>query len=241
MEVKKSKVADLEKSRPTLLLIGLIVSFGVVLQSFEWSKINIAIKPVSSLEDENLYEPINEVMIVKPKPKVQESYKQPKRTKKGPVIVKDEPIKKDIEPKIIPKTKLTPNPSLKFDLNAKTPDTGEEFEKPIINNVIIPFVGVEVKPMFVGGEDAMIKFLSKNIKYPSIARDKGVQGTVYVSFIIDKEGNVTSVEIAKGLEKNLDKETLRVIKKMPKWSPGKQRGIPVKVKYTIPVNYTLKG
>ena len=240
MEIKKSKIADLENRRPTLLLLGLIISFGVTLESFEWLKSDVILRPISSLEYEDMYEPINEVMIVKPMPK-QQRFTPQKRATKGPVIVKEEPIIKLKDPIVAPKTKPTTNPMNPFDLNAKAPETGEDSGEPVINLETFPYVNVEQKPEFEGGPQAMMQFIYKNVVYPSAARDQGKQGKVYVSFIIDEEGNVTNVEIVKGAEKHLDKEALRVITKMPKWKPGKQRGVPVKVKYTIPVNYTLKG
>jgi protein TonB len=240
MEIKKSKIVDLENRRPTLLLLGLIISFGVTLESFEWLKSDIVLRPISSLESEDLYEPIHEVMIVKPMPKKQ-IFNQPKRATKGPVVVKNEPTIKPKDPVIALKKKLEPNPNSSFNLDATAPETGEPTREPVINIETLPYVTVEQKPEFEGGPQEMMRFISKNIVYPSIPRDNGKQGKVYVSFIIDKEGNVTNVEIVRGVEKHLDKEAIRVIKKMPKWKPGKQRGIPVKVKYTIPVNYTLKG
>ncbi len=240
MEIKKSKIADLENRRPTLLLLGLIISFGVTLESFEWLKSDVVLRPISSLEYEDMYEPINEVMIVKPMPK-QQHFTQQKRATKGPVIVKKDPIIKLKDPIIAPKTKPTTNPMNPFNLNAKAPETGEELTTTPPQVDTLDFALVEEKPEFKGGGRAMMQFISKNVVYPSAARDQGKQGKVYVSFIIDEEGNVTNVEIVKGAEKHLDKEALRVITKMPKWKPGKQRGVPVKVKYTIPVNYTLKG
>ena len=240
MEIKKSKTADLESQRPTLLLLGLIFSFGITLQSFEWLKSDVIVKPISSFEDETLYEPINEVMIAKPQPKFIAS-SQPKTANKGPVIVKETP---KIEPSKIIKTEPKPTPTVKpiggFDLNSKSPTTNEELETVFIDPEL-PFARVEVKPEFIGGAQEMIKFISKNVVYPSISRNTGKQGKVYVTFIIDKQGNVTNAEVIKGVDKHLDKEALRVINKMPKWKPGKQRGKAVRVKYTIPVNYKLRG
>lgn len=240
MEIKKSKTADLETRRPTLLLLGFILAFGLTLESFEWLKSDVGLKPLSSLESEDLYEPIQEVMIAKPTPKMNRNFSQPKRSYKGPVIVKDELIKEVKEPTLKPKTKLQPNQNETFNLGNDLPKEENDLINSIPKVDTFGFATVELKPEFVGGESEMIKFISKNINYPKISKNKGAQGVVFVSFIIDEKGYVTNVSIAKGLEKHLDKESLRVIEKMPKWNPGKQRGIPVKVKYTIPVNYILK-
>ncbi len=241
MESKKSKTANLESKRPTLLLIGLIFALGVTLESFEWLKSDIRIQPISALGDEDLYEPINEVMVVKPEPKRSSSASRQRVAKKGPVVVTPEPTP-PVTPKPNPKPDPNPNPNPKigFDIDNELPDDGNDDDFVLVD-ATLPFAAVEQKPEFIGGPQAMMKFISKNVNYPSICRDNGVQGRVFVSFIIDEEGNVTNVELEKGKNKHLDKEAIRVIKKMPKWKPGKQRGKAVKVKYTIPVNYKLRN
>lgn len=99
------------------------------------------------------------------------------------------------------------------------------------------FEQVEVKPEFPNGNEGLGKFLSENIKYPKKALKNGVSGKVFVQFVIDKTGKVTNVVAVRGVEKSLDKEAVRVIKSMPKWKPGMKDGQPVKVKYTIPINF----
>jgi len=84
------------------------------------------------------------------------------------------------------------------------------------------------------------KFLGKNIEYPSLARDAGISGTVFVTFVVGKDGRVSAAKILRGIGGGCDKEALRVVNKMPKWKPGKQRGKPVKVQYNIPVRFTLQ-
>lgn len=96
---------------------------------------------------------------------------------------------------------------------------------------------LEVKPEFPNGNEGLGKFLSENIKYPKKALKNGVSGKVFVQFVIDKTGKVTNVVAVRGVEKSLDKEAVRVIKSMPKWKPGMKDGQPVKVKYTIPINF----
>lgn len=98
---------------------------------------------------------------------------------------------------------------------------------------------LEVKPEFPNGNEGLGKFLSENIKYPKKALKNGVSGKVFVQFVIDKTGKVTNVVAVRGVEKSLDKEAVRVIKSMPKWKPGMKDGQPVKVKYTIPINFKL--
>ena len=102
------------------------------------------------------------------------------------------------------------------------------------------FQFVESMPEFPGGPKAMNAFIAKNIKYPPIARDAGIEGTVYIRFVVSKEGNVQKAKIVRDIGGNCGKEALRVIRKMPKWKPGMQRGKPVNVSFNIPVRFKLK-
>lgn len=125
------------------------------------------------------------------------------------------------------------------------------------------FTVVEQMPEFPGGEDAMLKFLAKNVRYPEVARDCGCQGTVFITFIVDEEGNVIQPRILRAIkgcedlqpgeklkpgEENpcesssntISSESIRVIKSMPKWVPGTQAGKPVRVQYNLPLKFTLR-
>lgn len=100
---------------------------------------------------------------------------------------------------------------------------------------------VEVMPEFPGGSDAMMKYLSENIKYPEEAKDKGISGRVFLSFVIEKDGAVSDVKVAKGIGKLCDDEAVRVVKAMPKWKPGLMKGKPVRVSYMLPIFFKLDG
>ena len=101
------------------------------------------------------------------------------------------------------------------------------------------FMVVEDMPAFPGGDLGLMKFIQRNVKYPPIAKEYNIEGKVYISFIVDKSGSVTNVKIVRGVDKNLDAEAVRVVKLLPKYKPGKQRGKPVRVMFTIPINFTL--
>ncbi len=101
------------------------------------------------------------------------------------------------------------------------------------------FFIVEDMPVFPGGEAALRKFITSSVKYPEIAIEEGVQGKVYISFVVRKNGEVANAKIARGVDPKLDKEALRVINSLPKWKPGTQGGVPVNVSYTVPINFTL--
>ena len=110
-------------------------------------------------------------------------------------------------------------------------------EKVEENNV---FDVVEQMPSFPGGMGALMSWLSQNIKYPVIAAENGVQGRVIVQFVVEKDGSITDVKVAKSVDPSLDKEAARVVSAMPKWTPGKQNGSAVRVKYTVPVTFKLQ-
>ena len=102
------------------------------------------------------------------------------------------------------------------------------------------FVAVEQQAEFPGGQAALMKWLGNNIRYPESAQANGVQGRVIVKFVVEKDGSIGATTIVKGVDKDLDKEALRVVKKMPKWQPGKNNGSPVRSYFTLPVTFKLQ-
>ena len=99
---------------------------------------------------------------------------------------------------------------------------------------------VEVMPEFPGGEQAMLDYVSKNIVYPQEAMDKEIAGRVFVSFVVEKDGSVNEVKVVRGIGGGCDEESVRVIKAMPKWKPGKMKGEPVRVSYMMPITFKLQ-
>jgi len=110
----------------------------------------------------------------------------------------------------------------------------ETDEKPI-------FMVVEEMPEFPGGPEAMMKFIGKNVQYPDSAKELGIEGRVIAQFVIDTAGNLTDIKILRGIGYGCDEEVVRVLKAMPKWKPGKQRGKAVRVRYNLPVKFQLEG
>jgi len=101
------------------------------------------------------------------------------------------------------------------------------------------FTVVEQMPEYAGGYEAMMKFISKNIKYPASARRMGIEGQVFVSFVVDSEGKISEVTTIKGISADCDKEAVRVVQMMPPWKAGKQNGKPVKVRFVLPIKFKL--
>lgn len=126
---------------------------------------------------------------------------------------------------------------------ATTTEEGEKGEEPppvVVEEEVMLFAAVEEKPEFPGGEKKFYEYLGKNMNYPEMDKEAGNSGRVFVEFLIDKDGSIAEVKVLRGVSPGLDKEAARVIKAMPKWNPGKQNGRPVKVRYVIPVNFTLR-
>jgi len=109
----------------------------------------------------------------------------------------------------------------------------------ITQEEVDPVFGIaDQMPEFPGGKLALRKWIANNIKYPKIAAERGIRGKVYISFVVEKDGFISSVKVIQGFEPSLDKEALRVISNLPRWSPGLQGGKPVRVSYTVPINFT---
>jgi protein TonB len=101
------------------------------------------------------------------------------------------------------------------------------------------FVFVEVTPKYPGGVEARLKYLRDNITYPKTAKESGIQGTVYITFVVEKDGSITNVKVLRGIGGGCDEEAVRVIKNMPKWKPGMQRGKAVRTQFNIPIRFVL--
>lgn len=108
------------------------------------------------------------------------------------------------------------------------------------NNKVYDMALVEQKPTFPGGDSALYKWISSQLNYPPTAAEEGVQGRVTVGFVIEKDGSITNVRVMRGKHPDLDREAVRVVKKMPKWNPGRVNGAPVRVTYILPINFKLQ-
>lgn len=116
-------------------------------------------------------------------------------------------------------------------------DGGDNIIEEVIETPI--FTVVEEMPTFPGGDESRVKFLTENIKYPQMAKESGIQGTVFVTFVIDEKGRVADVKVLRGIGGGCDEEAIRVVKMMPPWNAGKQSGKPVRVQFNMPIKFTL--
>lgn len=127
---------------------------------------------------------------------------------------------------------------LKVTQRVETEPVKAEAPKPEVENKV--FDVVEQMPSFPGGQGALMQYLANNIKYPVVAQENGVQGRVVVSFVVERDGSITDVQVVRSVDPSLDREAQRVVKSMPRWIPGKQNGQAVRVKYNVPVSFRLQ-
>ena len=167
----------------------------------------------------------------------------------APVIKKDEEVKPDEELKTQDELMSTKTAIGTFDVKGNDDANGEilkakdviaEPEPPKHEEENKVFDIVEQQPLFPGGPAALMKYLSENTKYPVVAQENGVQGRVTVQFVVEKDGSISDVHVLRGVDPSLDREAVRVVKSMPRWTPGKQNGITVRVNYRVPVLFRLQ-
>lgn len=116
----------------------------------------------------------------------------------------------------------------------------EVIEEPVIVEIVEPVVDFpDVEAVFTGGESEMQKWMQQNLTYPDISMENGDQGKVYLKFVVEKDGTITNVELIKGVTRDLDNEAKRLIRNMPKWTPGESKGIKVRSSFTMPINFEL--
>ena len=227
MEIKKSEHADLERGKSTSLLIGFVIALGVMFVALEWTQREVE-------DNSELYTAkdisINEEMIPITLPEKKTVPRPPAAVTKADIIEivgDDADIEEDIMASTEDNTEWVDLDD--YDVVEVEPEPEEEEI----------FMVVEDQPEFPGGTAALLEYLRKNIKYPAICRENNIQGRVLVTFIVNKDGAIVEPEVVKSVNPSLDKEALRVISTMPNWKTGSQRGKPVRVKYTVPVNFRL--
>lgn len=228
METKKTPKANLESKRPTWLLVGYVTVLAFMFVAFEWTR-DVRVD-TSGRITENVFEQDMEIPLTR----------QPEVTPPPPPQVT--PINDVL-------TIIDDDATAEETNFASLEETGEDVvikhipvtvdEEVVMEDDI--FVVVEENPQFPnGGTAGLLQYLGKNIKYPTIPQENGTQGRVTVQFVVNKDGSIVDVKVIRGVDPYLDKEAVRVISTMPKWIPGKQRGVPVRCKFTVPVTFKLQ-
>lgn len=229
MEIKKSPNADLKNRKLLFIEIGFVVALLITLGAFEWTSKE---KKEAALTAENT-ELVEEEII----PITQDTPPPPPEAPKIPVLSDQIDIVDDnieVDDNIM---------NLEDDSNmaVEIREYVEEVQEEVVEEEAIPFQLVEEKPKFQGGDaNAFSAWVAKNLNYPEIAKENGVQGRVMLQFTVNPNGSVSDVKVLRGIDPSLDKEAVRVVSSSPKWTPGRQRDRAVKVTYTFPVIFQLR-
>ena len=229
MDLKKSPKVELESKKNMFFMIGLVVALGLTLLAFEWTTKPKKADSLGSVQAQAVEEeiiPITREQEVKPPPPPP----PPKVVEVLNIVDDDVEIEDELQ---IEDTEADDATVIDVAPVIETKKEEEEEEQQV-------FFIVEDMPEFPGGELALRKYIANAIKYPVIAQENGIQGKVYVTFVVGRDGSIQDARIARGVDPSLDKEALRVVNTLPKWKPGKQRGQPVRVSYTVPINFVLQ-
>lgn len=223
METRKTKRADLEKKRPVFLQLGFIVALGAALAAFEWKTPDTGTIVLPPRTTGVIEQEIAPVIIEKkeaPKPVNTTQLKQVSD------LIEDLPeveieIEADPDDMVLPEIYKPVLPDEPEDENSD------------------PFMVVEIMPEFPGGIAALHAYLYENIEYPRMAREAGISGIVYLSFVVGTDGKLSDISVLRGVGGGCTEEAIRVVKAMPAWKPGIQRSKAVKVKMTLPISFKL--
>lgn len=221
MELKKTEKADLTKKSTFFFSIGLLVTMALTVMAFEWKQYDDSLMDLAG-KNVNAFEDVMEVPPTEQPPPPQPVIQQPQIIE----VPDDEEIEDEIK--------------VEFDAEAS--------EETKVTEIVIEEPKEEVDEVFTiveepagpkGGYGAWNKYLSEKIKYPAQARRMGVEGKVFVEFVVGKDGNITEAKVIKGIGAGCDEEALRVVQQAPAWTPGKQRGKPVRQKMVLPITFKL--
>lgn len=230
MKPKKTERADLEKRRGLYLEIGLVVVMVAALVAFniknyDNEQVEVTIRTAADEVDEMVLQTQEETPPPPPEPEVPEI-----STTEVNVIENDAESENELNTQMFQELEKQENIEI---VPVEVEQDDEEEEEEI-------FQVVEQDPEFPGGVEALYKFVQQNIKYPQLAKENNITGRVFVQFVVEKDGSVSNVRAARDIGGGCGAEAVRVVKSMPKWTPGKQRGKAVRAAYTLPVNFNLQ-
>lgn len=222
MEIKKMPKADLENKKFVFLQIGIVLVLSLVLIASEWSTKDLPVN--NSFREDAQFVEVEMIPITIPK----ETTPPPPPPKPTDILNIVDNKDELINELVVTTTEMN------------STDGIELVELPVeIRDPEETFTIVEEMPEFPGGDAALMRYLAKSVRYPVIAEQNNIQGRVYIQFVINTNGEVTNAIVLRGVDPSLDKEAIRVVENMPSWKPGKQRNKPVRVSFTVPINFVL--
>lgn len=234
MEIKKAAHADLEKGKGLNLLLGIVVALSVLFAAFQWRSFAEVTEHQYALNQADLEDTMLIEDLPEDKPEEPEPVAQPEQQIEAALPEDFKVVDNDVKvQEIVFKSSDETDKPLPPPAPVAPAPVEEETEE--------IFEVVEESAEFVdGGMEGLNKYLAKNIRYPEVAQEAGIQGRVVVQFVVEKDGSATDIKVVRSVDPALDKEAERVVKSMPKWKPGKQRGKPVRSKFTLPVHFRLQ-
>lgn len=227
METKKNKKYDLERRRPLFFGIGLVVALAMTISAFE---LKTEIDPI------NFWDSSREEVWLDNELIISTEHEKPKPPKPKPVtppaqsLDATNEVEKEIEQEI------------EIDVELIDDESAPEYYGDSLTVEVVeePFLFVEKMPEFPGGDHSLLSFLATNINYPRRAKHLGIEGRVSIDFVIEKDGSVSQVRLKRGIGAGCDEEAIRVVGLLSDFSPGKQRGVPVRVQMSVPINFRLQ-
>ncbi len=226
LDIKKSPKVSLEDKRFIYLLVGFVLALSLVYIAFEWTNKEITV--YEDVDTDFVFEEELDVI------QTAETPPPPPPPPSAPVVVEVlNVVEDDVEVESVEiVSEDNADEQIIIDIPVAAPIEEEEEE--------VIFQVVEKMPEFPGGQEELFNYLNKNIRYPVIAQENGLQGRVICQFVVNSDGSIVDVTVVRSVDPSLDKEAVRVIQAMPKWKPGEQRGKAVRVRYTLPVNFRLQ-
>ncbi len=224
-DTRKTPKADLESKKGLFFELGLVIALAVVFAAFQWKSydkitVNLMHQAVDNTPEDII--PITEQKVKPPPPP------PPKQVTQIKIVNDDVKVDDDID----------------IDAEADQETAMDDYVPPVEDDQEVKeqeiFTVVESMPSFPGGMGALMAYLAKNIKYPPLAKESGIQGKVFINFVVEPDGSISHVKVLRGIGGGCDEEAVRVVKNMPKWKPGMQRGKPVRVSFNLPVKFTLQ-
>ena len=225
MELRKTSKADLENKKGYFFEIGMIIALLLVfgafsLKSYDKQTVNQLQVAMDDAPEEII--PITEQKVKPPPPP------PPRQVTQIKIVEDNVDVEDDLD------LDVEADDNTEFQEYVPPEDDEEDVQEKQIFQV------VENMPEFPGGRGKLMQYLASHIKYPPYAKEAGIQGRVFINFVVEKDGSITAVKVLRGIGGGCDEEAVRVVKSMPKWKPGMQRGKPVRVSFNLPVKFTLQ-
>jgi periplasmic protein TonB len=219
MNIRKTPRADLENKKRIFLETGLIIALVAVWMAFEWKSVRTTFEVY---RPDFVIEQVDEIPVTESKP---------------PPLQTPPTLSSVIE--VVEDTAEVEEVTISSEGESRVPEfIFEYYVEPEVDENRI-FIAVEEDPSFPGGQVELMKYLSSTLRYPTAAREAGLDGIVFISFVVEKDGSISDIRVLRGPGGGLDDEAVRVIRNMPRWKPGKQMNQPVRVQFSIPVRFVL--